>query len=103
MNMSFVLLHVIPCIKKKPYENTVFFFYISYNIIKGVVILINKKELDYVNNLLDSEKNCIDLIFKVYKSLDEPQLRSEFQSLLSSHRNHISAVISFLKEIKNEN
>lgn len=60
--------------------------------------MISKNELKCINNILTTENDILDELNKTLNSVNEPQLRSELQNVISSHRNHISKIVKVLEK-----
>lgn len=59
--------------------------------------MINRIELKHIEDVIDTETDSLELMKKLMISVNEPQLRSELETIISSHRNHISKIISLLE------
>ena len=60
--------------------------------------MICKKELNCIEKLIETEKDSLEIIRDLINEVNEPQLRTEIQSVISSHRNHISKLLSVLEK-----
>lgn len=59
--------------------------------------MISKKELKCVENLIETEKETIEIMTSMISEINEPQLRSETENVISSHRNHTSKLLKALE------
>lgn len=64
--------------------------------------MISNKEFMCIKSLLETEKSVTEEYEKLLKSASEPQLKTEFQNIISSTRNHTGILIKYLEE-NNEN
>lgn len=59
--------------------------------------MICKKELSCINKLAEVEMDSLEAFRELSNSVSEPQLRTEIQNVISSHRNHISKLLALLE------
>lgn len=63
--------------------------------------MISKEEFKLVRIIVQTEQQVIIQYQKLIDDLSEPQIKSEFQSIISTHRNHLEKIKNVL-ENKNE-
>lgn len=63
--------------------------------------MISKEEFKLVGIIVQTEQQVIIRFQKLIDELSEPQIKSEFQSIISTHRNHLEKIKNVL-ENKNE-
>lgn len=63
--------------------------------------MISKEEFKLVRIIVQTEQQVIIRFQKLIDELSEPQIKSEFQSIISTHRNHLEKIKNVL-ENKNE-
>lgn len=60
--------------------------------------MLTQNDLNVASNLIGTENTVICEFEKLLKSVSEPQLKTEFQNVISSHRNHKQKLIRLIKE-----
>ncbi len=60
--------------------------------------MISINELKCIKTILTTENEMLGELNKILNSVNEPQLRSELQNVISSHRNHMSKLIKVLEK-----
>lgn len=64
--------------------------------------MITKKQLLSYERLLETEKYLVEEYDKLRHAADEPQLKSEFQNIIASHKNHMDKLVKELKKLENQ-
>lgn len=60
--------------------------------------MMTEKELKCINRLAQTEKKLISEYELLYHSASEPQLKSNLQSVIASHNNHLMSLTKFMEE-----